>query len=370
MVWESRKGRLYFYKSVRLSDGRRVTEYYGRGPRAFVAALVVDRRVLERSEQLKVIAELRAETIEAEELAQIFHDGVSDFFAAEMRANGFHNPKSRGWRKIMRTDVENDKAECAEKTAAVQGVHPSDRSAQCGNDSASGTEIVQKAILNRAAVSRIRAPRKVREPKVAEVDDRGAAETASAADEAVESAIDPGASVSAEKLVEEMNEQELRKAARAGNRAAISRLRPFMDRNSSHHAALGCLNAKAKIKWGEAFYNQNLFERDCLRRSQENLAASLLADGDSPLERLMVDDIVLCFLRSRYWMIRETESVSSDINLMVADFTVEQSAKAQKQLLKAMDALRDYRNLIVRRSLPTPPKVLEEPVADNAAGST
>jgi hypothetical protein len=135
---------------------------------------------------------------------------------------------------------------------------------------------------------------------VAEVDDQGAAGTASAADEAVESAIDPGSSVSAEKLVEEMNEQELRKAAKLGNRAAISRLRPLMDRNSSHHAALGCLNAKAKIKWFDAFYGQDLVERECLRRSQENLAASLLVDGDSPLERLMVDDIVLCFLFSAF----------------------------------------------------------------------
>ena len=370
MVWESRKGRLYFYKSVRLSDGRRVTEYYGRGPRAFVAALVVDRRVLERSEQLKVIAELRAETIEAEQLAQIFHDGVSEFFAAEMRAYGFHNPKSRGWRKIMQTDVAKDKAECVEKTPARRRVHPSDRSAQSGNDSASGTEIRQKAILNRAAVNKIRAPRKVREPKVAEVDDQGAAGTASAADETVESAVDPGSSVSTEKSVEEMNEQELRNAARAGNRAAISRLRPIMDRNSSHYAALGCLNAKAKIKWGEALYGQDLVERECLRRSQQNLAASLLADGDSPLERLMVDEIVLCFLRSRYWMIRETESVSNGINLMAADFTVEKSAKAQKQLLKAMDALRDYRNLIVRRSLPTLPTELKETAADNSTGST
>jgi fumarylacetoacetate (FAA) hydrolase family protein len=55
---------------------------------------------------------------------------------------------------------------------------------------------------------------------------------------------------------------------------------------------------------------------------------------------------------------------------MVAAFTVEQTSRAQKQLLKAMNALRDFRTLAGRRSVLTLPRVLEETAADNAARAT
>lgn len=370
MVWEKRKFTAYYYKSVRLPDGRRVTEYYGRGLRAFATSLAVDRRELEKSQAMKVIRELRAETIEAEELAQIFHDGVAESLAAEMLIIGYHNPGSRGWRKIMQTDVAKDIAECGEKAHAEQRVHPSDGGPHIGNDSSSDTEIGQKAILNKAAVSRILAAKKVREPRLPEGNGQATAGTAPVAGQAVQAADGFGSPANAKKSIEEMSEQELRDAARVGNRAAMSRLRPMMEKNSRHHAALGCLSAKAKVKWFEAHYGQDLVERDCLRRNLQDLAADLLKDGDSPLERLLVDEAVLCFLRSRYWIVHETRSVGNDCNVMVAEFTVEQTARAQKQLLKAMNALRDFRALAGRRSLSTPPKVLEETAADSAARAT
>lgn len=370
MVWEKRKSTTYYYKSVRLPDGRRVTEYYGRGLRAFATSLAVARRELEKSQAMKFIRDLRAATTQAEELTEAFYQRVSELLAAEMLAIGYHNPGSRGWRKIMQTDVAKDVAECGEKAHAEQRVYPSVGGPHSGNDSSSGTEIKQKAILNKAAVSRIQAPKKVREPRLAEGKNQGTAGAAPVNGKVSQDADSSGSSSRVEKSIDEMSEHELRDAAKVGNRAAMSRLRPMMDRNSKLHSALGCLSTKAKLKWIDAHYGQNLVERECLRRNMQDLATDLLKDGNSTLERLLVDEVVLCVLRSRYWVVHETRSVGNDCNAMVAAFTVEQTARAQKQLLKAMNALRDFRALAGRRSVLTPPKVLEDTAADNAARET
>ena len=374
MAWEKRRSEVYFYKYVRLPDGRKVAEYCGRGPRAFVAALAIDRRELEKSQAMKVIRELRAATIEAEELAQIFHDGVAESLAAEMLIIGYHNPGSRGWRKIMQMDVAEHSVDCAEKARPEPGVHPFGGGPQSENasvpQSASEAEFARKAILNKAAVSRIQAPKKIREPRLAEGKNQGTAGAAPVNGRVSQNADGSGSSSRVEKSIDEMSEHELRDAAKVGNRAAMSRLRPMMDRNSKLHSALGCLSTKAKLKWFDAHYGQNLVERDCLRRNMQDLAADLLKDGNSPLERLLVDEVVLCVLRSRYWVVHETRSVGNDCNAMVSVFTVEQTSRAQKQLLKAMNALRDFRTLAGRRSVLTLPRVLEETAADNAARAT
>lgn len=376
MAWEKRKFRLYFYKDTRLPCGRRVKEYYGCGPRAFLVSLEMDRKRLSRSRLPKVTQELKAATSEAEELTDNFHQGVSELLAAEMLAIGYHNPGSRGWRKIMQVKADEQGVDCGDEVRADRESHPIDRGSRSGIvsgvrvESSSDREFARKAILNKAAVSRIQAPKKVREPKLAEGKNQGTTGAAPVNGRVSQNADGSGSSSRVEKSIDEMSEHELRDAAKVGNRAAMSRLRPMMDRNSKLHSALGCLSTKAKLKWIDAHYGQNLVERECLRRNMQDLATDLLKDGNSTLERLLVDEVVLCVLRSRYWVVHETRSVGNDCNAMVAAFTVEQTARAQKQLLKAMNALRDFRALAGRRSVLTPPKVLEDTAADNAARET
>ena len=351
-------------------------EYYGCGPLAFLVSLEMDRKRLSRSRLPKVTEELKAATSEAEELTDNFHQGVSELLASEMLAIGYHNPGSRGWRKIMQAKADEHSVDCADEVRADRESHPIDGGLRSGNasvlraESTTSGEFAQKAILDKAAVSRILAPRKVREPRLPEGKNQATAGAAPVTGKATQTANGSGSPATAEKSIDEMSEQELRDAARVGNRAAMSRLRPIMEKNSRHHAALGCLSAKAKVKWFEAHYGQDLVERDCLRRNLQDLAADLLRDGNSPLERLLVDEVVLCVLRSRYWIVHETRSVGNDCKAMVAAFTVEQTARAQKQLLKAMNTLRDFRTLAVRLSVLAPPKLLEETAVDNAARAT
>lgn len=378
MAWEKRKSRQYFYRDVRQPDGRRVKEYYGCGLHAYVAALAIDRQKLARSQQLKMIRELKAGTFEAEELAKQFHHGVSEFLAARMLIDGFHNPASRGWRKIMQTESATDWLDRSEAGEDDSGDHAFDvgpqgeRSSASRTDSASSPDFEPVAMLNKSKLRKGRTLGRAKLSREAKVDDPKNTPSASAG-AAGRTDEDPeglGSSVPPEKCVEEMSFEELRRAASGGNQAAISRLRPLMDANASYYARLFCLTTMAKIRWFEAHCGQDLFQRDCLRRSVEDLRSDLLKEGGSPLEKLLVDEIVLCFLRSRFWIARETQSSGSELTAVVAEFMLEQSAKSQKQLLKAMNALRDFRNLQARRTLLTEVKVIEESSVASASCST
>lgn len=84
MAWETRKsGRSYFYLSERQSDGGVRKRYLGTGLLAEVESIRLER---------KTILELESMTTDYARSARITVD-------AHLYAAGFHNPKSRGWRR-------------------------------------------------------------------------------------------------------------------------------------------------------------------------------------------------------------------------------------------------------------------------------
>ena len=365
MAWEKRKSRLYYYRAVRLPDGTRVKEYYGRGHSACAAALLLDRQRSAKCRQLKIIRDWKARTLEAESHLKQFHNGVFELVAAEMQAIGFYNPGSRGWRRFMQAEVVTKPLDSGEIVPVERGDdHGGAKPPRKGllashKDAESGSGLGH---ANSAALKRGSAIGRAKQTTTAMSRRETSSRTlAGGSGESVDESDDPGASSPSAKSVDEMSVEELREAAKGGSRSAIARLRPFMDKDASRHASLGCLNTRAMVKWFDAHYGDDLYQRDCLRRSVQDLRADLLKEGKSPLERLLVDEVVLCFLRSKYWIARETQSLGSEINPLVAEFTIEQSARSQKLWLKAMNALRDYRNLAVRRSRVYLPPVIDQP---------
>lgn len=133
-----------------------------------------------------------------------------------------------------------------------------------------------------------------------------------------------------------------------------------MDQNASQYHAIGNLGVRVILQWFDVICGEDLFLRECIRRNLADLRSELQKEGDSPSEKLLIEEVVLAFLRSRYWIGRETQSLGTAFGSMVAEFTSEQSAKSQKIFLRAMNVLRDYRQLNVRRSLVHLPPVIEE----------
>lgn len=96
MAWEKRKsGRSYFYLSERQPDGGVRKRYLGKGLLAEVESIRLERKASLRQRQLrerKTILELESMTTDYAKSARITVD-------AHLYAAGFHNPRSRGWRR-------------------------------------------------------------------------------------------------------------------------------------------------------------------------------------------------------------------------------------------------------------------------------
>ncbi len=96
MAWEKRgNSHQYFYLCKRLPDGRVHKQYFGRGLRAEAEAIEMERKAYER-EQEKI---LRSKFHYLDSLAADHAESCLQMLEAHLYAAGYHNPKSRGWRK-------------------------------------------------------------------------------------------------------------------------------------------------------------------------------------------------------------------------------------------------------------------------------
>lgn len=114
MAWEKRvSGHQYFYMCKRSPDGRVHKQYFGKGPRAEVESMRLDFKVRER-EQEKI---RRSKFESLDSLADECMRAFMQLFEAHLFAAGYHNPKSRGWRKrrsgqmIKQMECEQEKQE-------------------------------------------------------------------------------------------------------------------------------------------------------------------------------------------------------------------------------------------------------------------
>jgi hypothetical protein len=98
MPWEKRKGKKYYYRSVKLG-GRVRREYWGCGPDAgLVAALDAEER-RRRAGLAAAFRDERVRTAEADAAAALFAGLVRDLLRAELVAAGYHQHARGQWRK-------------------------------------------------------------------------------------------------------------------------------------------------------------------------------------------------------------------------------------------------------------------------------
>ena len=96
MAWEKRgNSHQYFYLCKRLPDGRVHKQYFGRGLRAEAKAIEMERKASERDQERIRRSKLHSLDLLAGECMKAF----MLLLEAHLYAAGYHNPKSRGWRK-------------------------------------------------------------------------------------------------------------------------------------------------------------------------------------------------------------------------------------------------------------------------------
>lgn len=102
MGWETRgSDRKYFYRSVRLSDGRIRKMYIGNGMLAEVESQWLERKAAVRRQ----LSDERQQTAAAESLLQRHLRSTSDVTHALMLSVGYTNERSRGWRTLKMIDA-------------------------------------------------------------------------------------------------------------------------------------------------------------------------------------------------------------------------------------------------------------------------
>tara|TARA_B110000495_G_C22889992_1_gene519077 strand:- start:22 stop:966 length:945 start_codon:yes stop_codon:yes gene_type:complete len=113
-VWEERQnGHRYFYLSRRLPAGRIRKEYFGKGLRAEVESIRLEQKARQRQEDTQrkvVLAEL-------DSMAEEYASSARFLVEAHLYAAGYHNPKSRGWRK-RRNELMIRPMECENQVPA------------------------------------------------------------------------------------------------------------------------------------------------------------------------------------------------------------------------------------------------------------
>lgn len=91
----------------------------------------------------------------------------------------------------------------------------------------------------------------------------------------------------------------------------------------------------------------------------DEMRAQHLVEGNSPIERLLIAEILLTWLRHNFWISMETRSLQESPGSKVLKFNAEQTKGTQRMYLKAIAELKDFRNLKSRLPSATASSVAE-----------
>jgi len=154
--------------------------------------------------------------------------------------------------------------------------------------------------------------------------------------------------------------------ARRGVKEVLPRLRTLLDEHPELIGHYDDLARRAQHAWLELF-GKDLLAQEGTARQLDALRHDLAEPRSSPLEKLVIQRIVACFLQTVYFDARE--AVGQDIESReMAAFRLKRQAQAHEQLLSAIRSLADLRKVA------PPPVVIqiatETPGAQSTNGSS
>jgi hypothetical protein len=136
--------------------------------------------------------------------------------------------------------------------------------------------------------------------------------------------------------------------AQSGDRKALDELRPLLDK-ADLWKTIGDLSRRVQQAWLEALTGRGKLAREAFERRADDLRRELVASGDSPLERLLVDRVVLTWLQVSHADNACAAMLTSDdgYSYRSAAFQHDRQDRANARHLKAIKALASVRRLLV-----------------------
>lgn len=135
--------------------------------------------------------------------------------------------------------------------------------------------------------------------------------------------------------------------AQAGDAKALAQVRPIIEK-AGLWPFVGDLARKVEDSWLEAMTGRNTLAREGYERRADELRRELLSAGDSPLERLLVDRVVACWLQAAHADMAYAVLLKGDSHtLRQGDYYQGRQDRAHARFLKATRALATVRRLLV-----------------------
>ncbi len=88
------------------------------------------------------------------------------------------------------------------------------------------------------------------------------------------------------------------------------------------------------------------FTREGIRREMERLRSDVAGEMPSPLERLLVDRVVLCWLSATAADTQYAQKLAGGLSLRESEFFQKRCERANRQLLRAVQTLATVRRLL------------------------
>jgi hypothetical protein len=138
----------------------------------------------------------------------------------------------------------------------------------------------------------------------------------------------------------------LLKRAHAGDETTLPVVQKMLE-NPAHIASFGGNLAEQVVSsFAEAMGGKNLAFREALRRKLEAMRVELLGDSPTPVERLLVERVAVCWLQVQDSELRFTQ-YQKDLSIRQGDYHQRRIDAANRRFLAAVKALALVRKLVL-----------------------
>jgi hypothetical protein len=158
------------------------------------------------------------------------------------------------------------------------------------------------------------------------------------------------------RYTEEMRQTLVR--AQAGDASALPQLRQLLDGRPELWREFGDLARHARESMVALAAGKSLLARESVHRRMDELQAELAGPSPSPLEKLLVERVVVCWAQA---YLADLDALAKDrAGTQQASFAQRRQSAAQARYLAAVKQLAVVRKLC--KSAPTPLQLLKFPV--------
>lgn len=135
--------------------------------------------------------------------------------------------------------------------------------------------------------------------------------------------------------------------ARTGDRESVQQLQQVLNENEELWRRIGNLPGHVEAGFIGLVAGNNPLAAESIRRHADELRRSLLEAGESPSERLLVDEVIACWLAVKHSELRTAQD-PADSQTNLARFHLKRVERTRGQFQKALRTLENFRRLQAR----------------------